>query len=250
MPINAALAHLYGAPPDAPEPEPEPAAAPTAAKNEQPAAAPPAKADPSRLEQNALLVEMTLQPPPSVQDFAKLLPGRPRRELESLLAELRRNEGQLIMEHLGNATGWDPRWFHDEPIGEVHIYKDKLMLAPETYYPGAESQIPRLLALDKISHYQDAFSKTLEARIALREKLLAAYRALARPPDPEWEARIRGIGAVYQMTPLQQPETAIAAPGAAAEAPTASPYYAKMEKRHAELARQALHPQKNKQEQR
>ena len=236
MPINSALAHLYGAPADAPEPEPPPA---DPAPENPPAA--PAGADPSRLEQAALLVELTLQPPPTLQDFARRFPGRPRRDVENLLAELRRNEGQLVMDHLGNATGWDPNRWQEAP-GTENPYLQETMFQPETYYPDSAVQIPRLLALDKISHYKDAFSQTLEARIALREKLLAAYRALARVPDPEGEARIRGIGAAYKMTPL--PTDPAAAAGS--EAAAASPYYDKMEQRHAQLAREALRSKKDK----
>ena len=233
MPINPALAHLYGEPNAAPEP-----AAALAADADAPAAAPPqspetpaAGADPSRLEQAGLLTTLILSPAPSRAEFAQALPGRPRGHLNKILAELGRNEEKLLHAHLGNATGWDPRWFYNDAPGEENTYKKDLMFRPETYYHDAESQIPRLLALDKIEHYQTAFAAQLEIHIQLRERLLAAYRALARPPDPEAEARIRAIGAVYRMTPL----TAAAA---------ASPYYKKMTHLHADYAWQALHPEK------
>ena len=219
MPINDALTNLYGEPAQ----ESLPGQTPSDRSNR------PELPDPSRLPHSSVLVALFILPPPSAAELARPLAGRPRRPVEELLSQLQVNERRLVMDHLGNSTGWNPdHW--QETAGEVNEYRANTMFLPETYYPDSAVQIRRLLALDLVDNYRTALAAGLEERIDLRERLLAAFRKTARKELSEWEERLHNAGAHYELTPLAD-LPAEQTPGS---------YYEKMTRQHAARARAAM----------
>ena len=219
MPFNSALSQLYGTSPAETPANP-------ASPDQGPSPEPP---HPSRLHNSSVLAALTLMPPPSAAELARLLAGKPRRRVEELLARLRADEQNLVMDHLGNSTGWDPACWQESP-GDENPYLQETMFRPETCYPDSGVQIRRLLALDLVENYKTLLAAGLEARIRLWEELLAAFHQAARQPQPEWEERIRNAGAHYKMTTLE------ALPNEAEP----SSYYEKAARSHAVRARQAI----------
>lgn len=232
---NSALQNFYhggssaaaGSSPDESQPQPVKSPGPDAAAVES-------QSDPGpnnglTLNRTTMLAALTVTLPPTPIQIAQAFPRRQKANVNNLLNRLEQNTHDIIMDHLGYSTGWDPRQWIDTP-GAEQPYRQTAMFDPRTYRPGSPDQVQRLLALDAVATYQTVFEANLEKRIALRAELLAAYQKLAKGAHSELEAQIKNVAAACDLTPTTDSEQPVPDPN----------YRQTMTQRHARMAINAM----------